>query len=125
MIRDRFIIRFLRLACILSAGAALSSCRANNAHQQKVCVPATSSTSSRPGSIEPVATRRATLHFALLGIISSSLLTEKPPAFGFPNKISNQYDDRPKRRGSKPVDLGVMKRTTADGYDEYAGFKTC
>jgi len=47
------------------------------------------------------------------------------PAHAFSNKISNKYDDRPKRRGPKPQDLGVSKRTTVDGYDTYVGLKGC
>jgi uncharacterized protein (DUF1499 family) len=48
------------------------------------------------------------------------------PASAFPNKISNKYDDRPKRRGPKPKDLGVSdERTTIDGYDTYVGLKGC
>jgi uncharacterized protein (DUF1499 family) len=45
-------------------------------------------------------------------------------AYAFPNKISSKYDDRPKRRGPKPKDLGLATRTTLEG-DEYLGLKQC
>lgn len=46
------------------------------------------------------------------------------PAFAFENKVSAKYDDRPKRRGSKPADLGVLPRKDIVG-DEYLGLKHC
>lgn len=45
-------------------------------------------------------------------------------AEAFDNKISNMYDDRPKRRGPKPPDLGVGKRTNLEG-DEFVGLRGC
>ena len=45
-------------------------------------------------------------------------------AFAFPNKISDKYDDRPKRRGGQPKDLGLATRTTLEG-EEYLGLKHC
>lgn len=42
----------------------------------------------------------------------------------FENKISNKYDDRPKRRGPQPKDLGIAPRKTMDG-DLYPGLKQC
>lgn len=47
-----------------------------------------------------------------------------PPACAFENKISDKYDDRPKRRGPQPKDLGIGVRTTLEG-DEYVGLKSC
>lgn len=46
-------------------------------------------------------------------------------AVAFDNKVSNKYDDRPKRRGPQPKDLGVATRTTVDGYENYLGLKGC
>jgi len=45
----------------------------------------------------------------------------------FDNKISTQYDDRPKRRGPKPIDLGVQMRVSTFGQeeDDYMGLKSC
>jgi uncharacterized protein (DUF1499 family) len=45
-------------------------------------------------------------------------------ANAFSNKISNKYDDRPKRKGPQPKDLGLATRTTMEG-DEYLGLKQC
>lgn len=45
-------------------------------------------------------------------------------AHAFPNKISTKYDDRPKRKGPQPKDLGLATRTTMEG-DEYTGLKQC
>eukprot|EP00557_Chaetoceros_sp_GSL56_P013745 CAMPEP_0176484072 /NCGR_PEP_ID=MMETSP0200_2-20121128/4259_1 /TAXON_ID=947934 /ORGANISM="Chaetoceros sp., Strain GSL56" /LENGTH=216 /DNA_ID=CAMNT_0017880521 /DNA_START=309 /DNA_END=955 /DNA_ORIENTATION=- len=47
-----------------------------------------------------------------------------PNANAFDNKISNQYDDRPKRRGPQPKDLGVSTRKDVVGED-YLGLKPC
>jgi hypothetical protein len=44
------------------------------------------------------ATRRETLRAAA---ISTAFLANNNNALAFPNKISTQYDDRPKQRGSK------------------------
>jgi ABC-type enterochelin transport system permease subunit len=50
-----------------------------------------------------VLTRRETLESWVVGavVISTGFLTSPEMALAFPNKISNQYDDRPKQRGSK------------------------
>lgn len=45
-------------------------------------------------------------------------------AYAFDNRISDQYNDRPKQRGSKPKDLGVAKRVGLSG-NEYTGLKQC
>lgn len=45
-------------------------------------------------------------------------------ANAFENKISNQYDDRPKRRGPQPKDLNVGTRKDMIG-EEYKGLKNC
>eukprot|EP00535_Pseudo-nitzschia_heimii_P008339 CAMPEP_0197190030 /NCGR_PEP_ID=MMETSP1423-20130617/20865_1 /TAXON_ID=476441 /ORGANISM="Pseudo-nitzschia heimii, Strain UNC1101" /LENGTH=259 /DNA_ID=CAMNT_0042642309 /DNA_START=80 /DNA_END=859 /DNA_ORIENTATION=+ len=53
------------------------------------------------------------------------LATTAPGSAGaFENKISTKYDDRPKRRGPKPKDLGVSKRMDIVG-EEYQGLKHC
>jgi len=46
------------------------------------------------------------------------------PAIAFPNKISDRYDDRPKRKGPQPKDLGLSKRKDMVG-EEYIGLKNC
>jgi hypothetical protein len=50
-----------------------------------------------------ISTRRETLQSWLVGAatISTEFLAYPNQAMAFPNKISNQYDDRPKQRGSK------------------------
>lgn len=45
-------------------------------------------------------------------------------AFAFPNKVSDKYDDRPKRRGGQPKDLGLATRISLEG-EEYLGLKHC
>lgn len=45
-------------------------------------------------------------------------------ALGFENKISTKYDDRPKRRGPMPKDLGVSTRSDIVG-EPYQGLKHC
>ena len=45
-------------------------------------------------------------------------------ANAFANKISDKYDDRPKRRGPQPKDLGVATRKDMIG-EEYTGLKNC
>eukprot|EP00550_Attheya_septentrionalis_P004097 CAMPEP_0198294108 /NCGR_PEP_ID=MMETSP1449-20131203/20704_1 /TAXON_ID=420275 /ORGANISM="Attheya septentrionalis, Strain CCMP2084" /LENGTH=282 /DNA_ID=CAMNT_0043993965 /DNA_START=117 /DNA_END=963 /DNA_ORIENTATION=- len=42
----------------------------------------------------------------------------------FPNKIGDKYDDRPKRKGPQPNDLGVSTRKDIVG-EEYLGLKNC
>jgi len=79
--------------------------------------------------------RQALLGFAC-GAVSSVApigpFGSPPSAAAFPNKISNQYDDRIKQRGSAPPDLGVrMRETSSLDYDEdsgtarYLGLKPC
>ncbi|KAL9181442.1 hypothetical protein ACHAXT_010247 [Thalassiosira profunda] len=68
-------------------------------------------------------TRRETLAKSLMiGVGAFGTLTSEAGAF--PNKISNQYDDRPKQRGSKPKGLGVAMRKNLAG-EEYLGLKEC
>ncbi|GAX14919.1 hypothetical protein FisN_UnNu050 [Fistulifera solaris] len=56
--------------------------------------------------------------------ISGGLVSTAQPANAFENKISNKYDDRPKRRGPQPKDLGVAIRQSLD-QEEYVGLKGC
>lgn len=61
----------------------------------------------------------------LSGVPSLITLVLAPSkARAFPNKVSDKYDDRPKRRGPKPKDLGVSTRKDMIG-EEYAGLKQC
>ena len=74
----------------------------------------------RRGALEQIVTA--------VTVVAPSILTTTTaapePTNAFENKISNKYDDRPKRRGPKPPDLGVAPRTTIEG-DTYAGLKVC
>jgi uncharacterized protein (DUF1499 family) len=56
-----------------------------------------------------------------IGLLSS---VNTSPSNAFDNKISNQYDDRPKRHGPQPKDLGVSTRKD-DAGDDYQGLKQC
>lgn len=52
-------------------------------------------------------------------------MTATLPANAFENKISSKYDDRPKRRGPQPKDLGVLTTRQSLEQDEYTGLKAC
>jgi len=60
-------------------------------------------------------------------LLTTGLLLAPPPtAQAFPNKISDQYNDRPKRRGPPPKDLNISKRKDMlGGGDDYDGLKPC
>mmetsp|Transcript_23497 Transcript_23497/g.49703 ORF Transcript_23497/g.49703 Transcript_23497/m.49703 type:complete len:269 (+) Transcript_23497:1304-2110(+) len=69
-------------------------------------------------------TRRETLQSWLVGAAAVGFIASPEQALAFPNKISNQYDDRPKQRGGKPKALGVATRKDMVG-EEYLGLKPC
>ena len=72
---------------------------------------------SRRAILSSAATTSLTFGALLFGVPDESL--------AFPNKISNKWDDRPKRRGPQPKDLGVLStRKNMDG-DEFTGLKQC
>mmetsp|Transcript_37618 Transcript_37618/g.82385 ORF Transcript_37618/g.82385 Transcript_37618/m.82385 type:complete len:261 (-) Transcript_37618:80-862(-) len=72
-----------------------------------------------------VSRRDAVCSILLPGAIALPLLTIAPDvAVAFSNKISDKFDDRPKRRGPKPKDLGISKRVDMGG-EEYQGLKNC
>ena len=56
--------------------------------------------------------------------LAGILTTQPEQSSAFDNKISNKYDDRPKRRGPQPKDLGVSTRKDMVG-EEYKGLKPC
>jgi uncharacterized protein (DUF1499 family) len=58
------------------------------------------------------------------GISASSLFNTDSVARAFDNRISTKYDDRPKQRGGKPSDIGVLTRKDIAGED-YKGLKHC
>jgi len=58
------------------------------------------------------------------GLLSLAFLGTTQPSNAFSNKISDAYDDRPKRRGPQPKDLGVGVRRDMVG-EEYTGLKSC
>jgi len=71
--------------------------------------------------------RSASSTLIKLAIISTVLILMFPPSLpaeAFANKITTAYDDRPKRRGPTPTDLGVAIRQDLVG-DEYRGLKHC
>ena len=61
-----------------------------------------------------VLTRRETLESFVVGTgtaaVLSGFLASPEDALAFPNKISNQYDDRPKQRGSKVCAVGCFRQ---------------
>jgi len=69
--------------------------------------------------------RRTMLTTAFTTVASAATLLGLPDeSKAFENKISNKYDDRPKRKGPQPQDLGVSKRKDMDG-EMYQGLKQC
>lgn len=69
--------------------------------------------------------RRTLLTSALTTVVSAATVFGLPDeSKAFDNKISAKYDDRPKRRGPQPQDLGVSKRKDMDG-EMYQGLKQC
>ena len=72
------------------------------------------------------ATRREILEIGLFSVTAAATTAAVNPqrVNAFDNKISTKYDDRPKRRGTKPKDLGVATRYDLGG-QEYTGLKPC
>lgn len=71
-----------------------------------------------------ILTRRETLKSWGVGAAAIGFMAFPGKATAFPNKISTQYDDRPKQRGAKPQALGVAARKDLYG-EEYLGLKPC
>ncbi|KAG7350721.1 DUF1499 domain containing protein [Nitzschia inconspicua] len=72
-------------------------------------------------------TRQQLFQKTAASVISTGVFTMVSPmnsASAFENRVSDQYMDRPKQRGSKPKDLGVGKRIDLSGND-YVGLKPC
>ena len=68
--------------------------------------------------------RREILGVSVASVFGLVTATTPWPTLAFDNKISTKYDDRPKRRGSKPEDLGVLSRKDIVG-EQYLGLKHC
>ncbi|CAB9503082.1 Protein of unknown function (DUF1499) [Seminavis robusta] len=85
---------------------------------------ATSLSSSKPKSAVKTPPEMNRRDLFGIGLVSTALLFGGDSAEAFPNKISTKYDDRPKRRGPQPKDLGVGPRKDMIG-DEYVGLKNC
>lgn len=73
---------------------------------------------------QPTNRRQALVSGLMGGGTVASFLVTTDPANAFANKISNKYDDRPKRRGPAPKDLGVTERMSLEG-DSYLGLRNC
>jgi uncharacterized protein (DUF1499 family) len=77
---------------------------------------------------DPLVSRQEILRkgIATIAVFPSLCLIEDRHeiAYAFDNRVSDQYKDRPKQRGSKPNDLGVAKRSDLSG-NEYMGLKPC
>jgi uncharacterized protein (DUF1499 family) len=94
---------YLYLQCVALAAQALST-RTNKIPMDMI---------SRRGLLQNVILQTTPL-----------LATMTYPAVAFENRISNQYDDRPKQRGSMPSDLGIRMRKDMVG-EPYLGLKPC
>lgn len=99
-------------------------CRRNQ-NLVKTTVASTNGISTRQELLHGT-TRAATAAALLLssGGLLTAIATSNMPANAFDNRISDQYKDRPKQRGSKPKELGVAKRMDLYG-NEYSGLKPC
>lgn len=82
-----------------------------------------SQTTNRQFHGENLLSRRNVLSVGISSAFFSGI-TSNDRAQAFDNKISTKYDDRPKRRGPQPKDLGVSIRTDMAG-EEYLGLKHC
>lgn len=71
---------------------------------------------------QPNCNKRRQLFGSGIAFLSTVISSEK--AVAFDNKISDKYDDRPKRKGPQPKDLGVATRKDMIG-EEYIGLKPC
>ena len=98
-----YLLACLALFCLANAWTA-----PNSSNKQLGC----------EGRRELLASATLSAFGALCGV------TLPQESLAFDNKISNKYDDRPKRRGSKPPDLGVLTRKDIVG-EEYTGLKHC
>lgn len=76
------------------------------------------------GEDNAMLTRRETLKSWFVGAASIGFLASPENAMAFDNRISKQYDDRPKQRGGKPQALGVGTRKNMYN-EEYLGLKPC
>lgn len=107
-------------------GASFSS----NQPQDNILLPRDDKDCHNDHDIEFCSTRRQYFIKSLSSLTMPALLlasleqTRLPTANAFDNKTSNQYDDRPKRRGPQPKDLGVSLRKDVVG-EEYIGLKPC
>lgn len=72
----------------------------------------------------PVAGTCQSRRNAIQSLATSFVLLRTSDAAAFSNRISNQYDDRPKQRGSMARDLGVGTRKDMVG-EPYIGLKPC
>jgi uncharacterized protein (DUF1499 family) len=66
-----------------------------------------------------------TKSLATLSLILSTTTILPAKSNAFENKISNQWDDRPKRRGPQPKDLGVLSTRKDMVGEQYTGLKSC
>mmetsp|Transcript_40980 Transcript_40980/g.46564 ORF Transcript_40980/g.46564 Transcript_40980/m.46564 type:complete len:260 (+) Transcript_40980:60-839(+) len=54
------------------------------------------------------------------------IVASSDPVNAFENRVPSKYDDRPRQRGSKASDLGVIERKSdTELEDDYIGFKKC
>jgi uncharacterized protein (DUF1499 family) len=89
-----------------------------------------SSTGSTPSSSSTSTSRRQALWTAGFSSVTATATVfgwisgPRDNAYAFSNKISTKYDDRPKRKGPQPKDLGLATRSTMEGND-YTGLKQC
>ena len=74
--------------------------------------------------LQPVSVDRRKVLTATLGQLAGVSLLGVGESGAFENKISTKYDDRPKRRGPMPKDLGVRMRQESSG-EEFLGLKGC
>jgi uncharacterized protein (DUF1499 family) len=122
--------RSLALSLLLQSlrASAFSPCNTNTSsnHERlsKVSCSAHQSQSSAGDGDGDINTRRDWLKGTASLILGTTAMVLPQESMAFDNKISNKYDDRPKRKGPQPKDLGVATRKDMVG-EEYKGLKNC
>ena len=96
------------------------STRLFSSHQEESCDDKTIQ------DVSAISNRRTVLNGFLTSTMATMMTVTSLPqeSIAFDNKISNKYDDRPKRKGPQPKDLGVGTRKDMVG-EEYIGLKPC
>ena len=105
----------MKMQCRLCLSLPLVACavQALSIHMNKITMDMT----SRRGLLQNLILKTTTP-------ILATMVSSPAVVVAFENRISNQYDDRPKQRGSMTSDLGIRMRKDMVG-EPYLGLKPC